>query len=65
MEIFYLVCLLISIGMLVWLKIVDVRNSIAQYLNLIIVIVSSFGYFFFLFIFSIDSFLKDLIESSR
>ena len=47
MEIFYLGCLLVSIGMLVWLKLFDVRNSIAQYLNLIIVIISSFGYFFF------------------
>ncbi|MBQ0028395.1 MAG: HD domain-containing protein [Lachnospiraceae bacterium] len=46
MEYFYLACLLVSIGMLVWLKLFDVRNSIAQYLNLIIVIISSFGYFF-------------------
>ncbi len=45
MEYFYLGCLLVSIGMLVWLKIFDVRKSIAQYLNLIIVIISSFGYY--------------------
>ena len=46
MEYFYLACLLISICMLVWLTIFDVRSSISQYLNLIIVIISSFGYFF-------------------
>ena len=46
MEYLYLICLLVSIGMLVWLKIFDVRSSVAQYLNLIIVTVSSFGYYF-------------------
>ena len=45
MEFFYLGCLLVSIGMIVWLKIFDVRNSISQYLNLIIVTISSFGYY--------------------
>lgn len=45
MGYFYLACLLVSVGMLVWLKIFDVRNSISQYLNLIIVIISSFGYY--------------------
>lgn len=47
MEHLYLGCLLVSIGMLVWLRIVDVRNSVSQYLNLIVVIISSFGYYFF------------------
>ncbi len=42
----YLVCIFISIGMLVWMKIFDVRKSISQYLSMIIVIISSFGYFF-------------------
>lgn len=42
----YLACLLFSIGMLVWLKIYDVRNSISQYMNLVLVIITSFGYFF-------------------
>ncbi len=46
MQHFYLFCLLVSIGMLVWLKIFDVRSSITQYLNLIIVVISSFGYYF-------------------
>lgn len=46
MEYWYLLCLLVVIGMLVWLKIFDVRNSVSQYLNLIIVIISSFGYYF-------------------
>ncbi len=46
MEYLYLGCLLVSIGMLVWLRIFDVRNSVTQYLNLIIVIISSFGYYF-------------------
>lgn len=47
MEYVYLACLIVSIGMIVWLKIFDVRNSISQYLNLLSVIVSSFGYFYF------------------
>ena len=46
MEYLYLICLLVSIGMIVWLKLFDVRNSISQYLNIIIVVISSFGYFF-------------------
>ncbi len=46
MEYLYLLCLLVSIGMLVWLKLYDVRNSISQYLNIIIVIISNFGYYF-------------------
>ena len=45
MEYLYLICLLVAIGMLIWLKIFDVRNSISQYFNLIIIIISSFGYF--------------------
>lgn len=46
MEYLYLICLFVSIGMLVWLKLFDVRNSVSQYLNLIIVTISSFGYYF-------------------
>lgn len=46
MEYLYLICLLVAIGMLIWLKIFDVRNSVSQYLNLVIVIISSFGYYF-------------------
>lgn len=46
MQYLYLGCLLVSIGMLVWLRIFDVRKSISQYLNLVLVIISSFGYYF-------------------
>lgn len=46
MEYLYLTCLLVSMGMLVWLKLFDVRKSVSQYLNLVIVIISSFGYYF-------------------
>lgn len=46
MSYFYLVCILISIGMLCWLRIFDVRSSVAQYLNLVIVTISNVGYFF-------------------
>ncbi|MCQ2522088.1 MAG: HD domain-containing protein [Lachnospiraceae bacterium] len=46
MEYLYLICLIVAIGMLVWLRIFDVRNSVPQYLNLIIVIISSLGYYF-------------------
>lgn len=46
MEYLYLICLLVSIGMLVWLKIFDVRNSVSQYMSLVLVIISCFGYFF-------------------
>lgn len=45
MEYLYLMCLLVSIGMLVWLKLFDVRSSITQYMNLIVVAVSVFGYY--------------------
>lgn len=40
------VCLAISIGMLVWLKIFDVRNSTTQFINLLIIVVSNLGYCF-------------------
>lgn len=46
MENLYLVCLLVSIGMLVWLKLFDVRNSVAQYLSLVTVVISNLGYYF-------------------
>lgn len=59
MEYLYLICLLVAIGMLIWLKIFDVRNSISQYFNLIIIIISSFGYF----LFSISSTLEEAIFS--
>lgn len=46
MEYLYLTCLLVSMGMLVWLKLFDVRKSVSQYLNLVIVVISNFGYYF-------------------
>ncbi len=46
MNYLYLACLLVSIGFMVWLKLFDVRNSIIQYVNLGLVAISSFGYFF-------------------
>ena len=46
MTYIYLGCLLIAIGMLVWLKVFDVRNSISQYMNLVLVIITCLGYFF-------------------
>ncbi|MCQ2524021.1 MAG: HD domain-containing protein [Lachnospiraceae bacterium] len=46
MAYMYLGCLVISIGMLVWLKIFDVRKSVIQYLNLVCLILSSFGFYF-------------------
>ena len=33
MEYVYLICLLVAIGMMVWLKLYDVRNSVSQYLS--------------------------------
>ena len=46
MEYIYLTSLLVGVGMLIWLKLFDVRKSVIQYLNLITVIVSAFGYYF-------------------
>lgn len=46
MEYLYLICIFVAVGMLIWLKMFDVRNSVSQYLNLIIVIISSFGFYF-------------------
>lgn len=44
MIIFYCLCVCISILMLVWLHISDVRQSINQYIMMIVMIVSNFGY---------------------
>ena len=46
MEYVYLICLLVAIGMMVWLKLYDVRNSVSQYLSLTTIIISCFGYYF-------------------
>lgn len=46
MEYLYLVCLLISLGMLFWLKIFDVRNSVTQFITILIIVVSNLGFYF-------------------
>ena len=45
MEYVYLICLLVAIGMMVWLRLYDVRNSVSQYLSLTTIIISCFGYY--------------------
>lgn len=42
----YLVCLLVALGMLFWLKIFDVKNSVSQYITLLILVVSNLGFYF-------------------
>ena len=46
MQYLYLGCILVSIGMIVWLKLSDIKDSITQYLNLFIVTIATFGHFF-------------------
>lgn len=46
MENIYIVCVVVSIGMIIWLRLFDVRNSITQYMNLVLVIITCFGYYF-------------------
>lgn len=46
MEFFYLACLIFSVGMLFWLKIYDVRNSVTQFITLLIIVVSNLGFYF-------------------
>ena len=45
MEYLYLGCLIVSIGMFFWLKVFDVRNSTIQFFNLLIVMISNFGFY--------------------
>lgn len=45
MKYLYLICALISLGMLFWLKIYDVKNSVIQFINLIIILASNIGFF--------------------
>lgn len=42
----YLVCLIVALGMLFWLKIFDVKNSVIQYITLLILVVSNLGFYF-------------------
>ena len=46
MQYIYILCLIISIGMILWLKIFDVRNSMIQFINLLIVTVANMGFYF-------------------
>lgn len=46
MEYVYLACLMVAIGMLFWLKIFDVKNSVSQYITLLILVVSNLGFYF-------------------
>ncbi|MCQ2528711.1 MAG: HD domain-containing protein [Saccharofermentans sp.] len=45
MEYLYLACLLVSLGMLFWLKIFDVRNSVTQFVSLLIIVASNLGFY--------------------
>lgn len=46
MEYLYLVCLMVALGMLFWLIIFDVKNSVSQYITLLILVVSNLGFYF-------------------
>ncbi len=46
MEYLYLICLIVSIVMVLWLKAFDVRNSTVQFVNLLIVMISNLGFYF-------------------
>lgn len=46
MQFLYLACLLVALGMLFWLKIFDVRNSVTQFINLLVIVVCNLGFFF-------------------
>lgn len=46
MEYMYLACVIISLGMLFWLKIFDVRNSTTQFCILVIMVIANLGSYF-------------------
>jgi len=46
LEYLYLVCVLISLGMLFWLKMFDVRKSTTQFLNILVMLLSNLGFYF-------------------
>ncbi|MBQ0042948.1 MAG: HD domain-containing protein [Lachnospiraceae bacterium] len=46
MQILNLLCLSIALGMMLWLKIFDVRNSITQFINVLVMVISILGYYF-------------------
>lgn len=45
MQYLYLICLIISVGMIFWLKAFDVRNSVVQFVNLLIAMMSNLGFY--------------------
>lgn len=46
MEYLYLGCLIVSLGMLFWMKIFDVRNSTTQFISLLVIVVANLGFYF-------------------
>lgn len=61
MEYVYLVGLIVAIGMLFWLKIFDVKNSVSQYITILIIVVSNLGFYFI----SISSTLEEAIVAQK
>ena len=46
MEYLYFASIIVALGMLVWLKIFDVKNSVLQYITILIIVVSNLGFYF-------------------
>ncbi len=46
MAFLYLVCILVALGLLFWLKLFDVRNSTTQFVTLLIILVANLGFYF-------------------
>jgi len=46
MEYLYFACLMVALGMLFWLKLFDVKNSVLQYITLLVLVVSNLGFYF-------------------
>lgn len=60
-EYIYLASTIVSIAMLFWLKIYDVRNSTTQFANLLIIVISNFGFYCM----SISTSLEELILAQK
>lgn len=56
-----LACVLISVGMLMWLLIYDVRNSVTQFITIIIMLLSNYGHYML----SISSDLMEAILAQK
>ncbi len=46
MELIYIACLIYLLGLLIWLKIFDLRQSVTQYITLLVATASSLGFYF-------------------